>query len=142
MADIQKLLGLYKKAKNRRSQWEELWEEIYELMLPMQEGFFSNTVGEENMEMIYDETAVVSIHQHRFNVSQVVFFHLLFHRLYRQLVDIGCVDLPLFTYQFSKPSRIPTRTTTVVDHGHSLLNTKSPDTLLYIWDEEVYHPHE
>jgi hypothetical protein len=59
--DIEKVLFEYSRAKTRRSQWEDLWEEIYELMLPMQEGFFHQSRAEENMELIYDETAIVSI---------------------------------------------------------------------------------
>lgn len=61
MIETQKVCALYKKAVSRRTQWEDLWEEIYELMLPMQEGFYENSMGEENMEMIFDETGVVSI---------------------------------------------------------------------------------
>ena len=63
MKTVDEILKLFKAAKSRRSQWEDLWEEIYELMLPMQEGFFGSSLGEENMELIYDETAVVSIQQ-------------------------------------------------------------------------------
>jgi len=61
MIETNKVIALFKRAVARRSQWEDLWEEIYELMLPMQEGFFNQSLAEENMELIYDETAVVSI---------------------------------------------------------------------------------
>ena len=61
MASLEKVLAEYTRAKSRRSQWENLWEEIYEIMLPMQEGFFDNSRADENMELIYDETAVVAI---------------------------------------------------------------------------------
>ena len=61
MISADKICTLFKRAKARRSQWEDLWEEIYEIMLPMQEGFFDKTIAEENMDLIYDETAVVSI---------------------------------------------------------------------------------
>lgn len=63
MATLEKVLAEYSRAKSRRTQWEDLWEEIYELMLPMQEGFFGNARAEENMELIYDETAVVAINR-------------------------------------------------------------------------------
>ena len=61
MVTSEKLMGEFTRAKTRRTQWEDLWEEIYELMLPMQEGFFNKDQAEENMELIYDETAVVAI---------------------------------------------------------------------------------
>ena len=61
MATLEKVLAEYSRAKTRRTQWEDLWDEIYDIMLPMQEGFYDNERAEENMELIYDETAVVAI---------------------------------------------------------------------------------
>lgn len=52
------LLKRFGKAKSARSNWETLWDEIYEYCLPAREGFYASVPGEERANVIYDMTAL------------------------------------------------------------------------------------
>ena len=98
--------------------------------------------GTYHVSNIVRQAAIVSVRQYRFDVPQATLFHLFPDSLYCQLVDIHRIDLPLCTYQFGEYNRIPARTTTVVDHGHTRFDAESPDTLLDIPKEEKINDHE
>jgi len=55
------LLKRFSRAKSARSNWEDLWQDIYDFMLPAREGFYETVPGEERTVEIYDETALVSL---------------------------------------------------------------------------------
>jgi hypothetical protein len=55
------LIKRFKKAKEARSNWEDLWQDIYDLVMPGREGFFAVTPGESRTDEIFDETAIVSL---------------------------------------------------------------------------------
>ena len=63
-ADKKELEGVmrrYKKAKSRWSSWSDIWEEIYDYVLPHRESFFQESAAARRTENIYDETAVVGL---------------------------------------------------------------------------------
>jgi len=55
------LLKRFAKAKQGRANWEDLWQQIYDLTMPSREGFYETSTGEERTEEIFDETALVSL---------------------------------------------------------------------------------
>jgi len=55
------LLKRFSRAKSGRSNWEDLWQDIYDLTMPSREGFYETTPGEERTEEIFDETALVAL---------------------------------------------------------------------------------
>lgn len=55
------LLKRFKRAKEGRSNWEDMWQDIYDLVLPCREGFYATVGGEERTQEIYDETAPVAL---------------------------------------------------------------------------------
>ena len=80
--DGPQLLKRFAKAKAGRSGWEDLWQDIYDLVLPAREGFYESTPGEERSEEIYDETALVSLAEFVSRIHQgVIPAHLMWFRL-------------------------------------------------------------
>jgi hypothetical protein len=76
------LLKRFSRAKSSRSNWEDLWQDIYDLVLPAREGFYEVTPGEERNEEIFDETALVSLAEFVSRIHQgVIPSHLMWFRL-------------------------------------------------------------
>jgi hypothetical protein len=76
------LLKRFAKAKSGRSNWEDLWQDIYDLTMPSREGFYETTSGEERTEEIFDETALVSLADFVSRIQQgVIPSHLMWFRL-------------------------------------------------------------
>ncbi len=76
------LLKRFAKAKGGRTNWEDLWQDVYDLVLPGREGFYENTPGEERTEEIFDETALVSLADFVSRIqSGVIPSHLMWFRL-------------------------------------------------------------
>ena len=59
--EYKRVMDRYKKAKGRWMSWSDLWEEIYDYVLPHRESFFRETEAARRTENIYDETAVVGL---------------------------------------------------------------------------------
>jgi hypothetical protein len=59
--EYESVMNRYKKAKGRWSSWTDLWEEIYDYVLPHRESFFQESQAARRTENIYDETAVVGL---------------------------------------------------------------------------------
>ena len=59
--ELLNVMSKYKKAKGRWSSWSDIWEEIYDYVLPHRESFFQETAAARRTENIYDETAVVGL---------------------------------------------------------------------------------
>ena len=59
--ELKRVMDRYKKAKSRWMSWSDLWEEIYDYVLPHRESFFQETQAARRTENIYDETAVVGL---------------------------------------------------------------------------------
>lgn len=75
------LLKRFKKAKGKREGWEDLWQDIYDFVLPGREGFYESVAGEERSEEIYDETALVSLAEFVSRINQgLVPAHLMWFR--------------------------------------------------------------
>ena len=76
------LLKRFSRAKSGRTNWEDLWQDIYDLVLPAREGFYEVTPGEERTEEIFDETALVSLAEFVSRIHQgVIPSHLMWFRL-------------------------------------------------------------
>jgi len=76
------LLKRFAKAKSGRANWEDLWQDIYDLTMPAREGFYETTPGEERTEEIFDETALVSLADFVSRIQQgVIPSHLMWFRL-------------------------------------------------------------
>lgn len=76
------LLKRFSKAKAGRANWEDLWQEIYDLTMPAREGFYEVTAGEERTEEIFDETALVSLADFISRIQAgVIPSHLMWFRL-------------------------------------------------------------
>lgn len=76
------LLKRFSKAKSKRANWEDLWQDIYDLVLPAREGFYETTPGEERTEEIFDETALVALADFVSRIHQgVIPAHLMWFRL-------------------------------------------------------------
>ena len=76
------LLKRFSKAKAGRANWEDLWQDIYDLVLPAREGFYEATPGEERTEEIFDETALVSLADFISRIHQgIIPAHLMWFRL-------------------------------------------------------------
>ena len=76
------LLKRFAKAKSGRSNWEDLWQDIYDLTMPSREGFYETTPGEERTEEIFDETALVSLADFVSRIQGgVIPSHLMWFRL-------------------------------------------------------------
>lgn len=60
-SEYQKVMNRYKKAKGRWQNWSDIWEEIYDYVLPHRESFFGEYAGQRRTENIYDETAVTGL---------------------------------------------------------------------------------
>tara|TARA_R100000700_G_scaffold25679_1_gene32456 strand:- start:2685 stop:4277 length:1593 start_codon:yes stop_codon:yes gene_type:complete len=59
--ELKRVLDRYKKAKGRWQSWSDIWEEIYDYVLPHRESFFGEFAGQRRTENIYDETAVTGL---------------------------------------------------------------------------------
>ncbi len=59
--EIKRVMSRYKKAKSRWNSWTDLWEEMYDYVLPHRESFFQESPAARRTENIYDETAVVGL---------------------------------------------------------------------------------
>jgi hypothetical protein len=59
--EYKQVMDRYKKAKSRWSSWSDLWEEIYDYVLPHRESFFKTSAAQRRTENIYDETAVTGL---------------------------------------------------------------------------------
>ena len=60
-AEYEKVMNRYKKAKGKWQNWSDIWEEIYDYVLPHRESFFGEFAGQRRTENIYDETAVTGL---------------------------------------------------------------------------------
>lgn len=60
-ADYKKVMDRYKKAKGKWQNWSDIWEEIYDYVLPHRESFHGEFAGQRRTENIYDETAVTGL---------------------------------------------------------------------------------
>ena len=60
-ADYKRVMDKFKKAKGRWSSWSDIWEEIYDYVLPHRESFFQDSIASRRTENIYDETAVTGL---------------------------------------------------------------------------------
>ena len=60
-AEYKSVMDRYKKAKGKWNSWSDIWEEIYDYVLPHRESFFQEFSGQRRTENIYDETAVVGL---------------------------------------------------------------------------------
>ncbi len=58
-----KIMERFGKAVTRRQNWESLWQECYDYALPQREGFYGNVDGENRMDHIFDETALVGVQE-------------------------------------------------------------------------------
>lgn len=75
------LLKRFKKAKEGRTQWEDLWQDIYDYTMPAREGFYEAVPGEERTEEIFDETALVALSEFVSRIQQgVIPSHLMWFR--------------------------------------------------------------
>ena len=59
--ELKRVMDRFKKAKGRWNSWTDLWEEIYDYVLPHRESFFQESPAARRTENIYDETAVVGL---------------------------------------------------------------------------------
>ena len=59
--ELKRVMDRFKKAKGRWNSWTDLWEEIYDYVLPHRESFFQESAAARRTENIYDETAVVGL---------------------------------------------------------------------------------
>lgn len=59
--ELKRVMDRFKKAKGRWNSWSDLWEEIYDYVLPHRESFFQESSAARRTENIYDETAVVGL---------------------------------------------------------------------------------
>jgi len=60
-AEYKRVMDRYKKAKGKWNSWSDVWEEIYDYVLPHRESFFGEFSGQRRTENIYDETAVTGL---------------------------------------------------------------------------------
>lgn len=51
----------FKRTQKRRQQWENLWQDCYDYAMPARSGFQEEAVGENKMDKVFDETAIVSL---------------------------------------------------------------------------------
>ena len=56
---VKDLIKRFGVAVQKRSPWEELWQDCYDYALPQKTGFFPSTPGQERMDQVFDETAIV-----------------------------------------------------------------------------------
>lgn len=62
--NLSRILSRFEKAKERRSNWDTLWQEAYDYTLPNRGDFSSGSrPGRLNLEKIYDGTAMDSVDQ-------------------------------------------------------------------------------
>jgi hypothetical protein len=68
--DGEGVLKRFKKARSARSNWEDMWQDIYDYVMPAREGFYQSVGGEERTDDIFDETALVSTNEFVSRLSQ------------------------------------------------------------------------
>jgi len=56
---VKDLLKRFGVAVQRRTHWEPLWQDCYDYALPQRTGFYQTTPGEDRMDNVFDETAIV-----------------------------------------------------------------------------------
>ncbi len=77
----EQLLKRFGRAKKGRANWEDMWQEIYDYVLPAREGFYASVGGEERTEEIFDETALVALAQFISRIQQgTIPTHLMWFR--------------------------------------------------------------
>lgn len=59
--EFRRVMSRFNKAKGRWQSWTDIWEEIYDYVLPHRESFFQESPAARRTENIYDETAVVGL---------------------------------------------------------------------------------
>ena len=59
MHQTKPMLEKYERAKEKRLNFEPLFDECYEYALPMRQGFYYEVAGQRRDDKIFDETAVV-----------------------------------------------------------------------------------
>jgi len=59
----EKLLARYERAKKKRTQWEHVFDECYELAIPHRATFSNQTPGDRRDDRIFDQTAVVGVQE-------------------------------------------------------------------------------
>ena len=59
--ELKRIMQRYKKAKGRWNSWTDIWEEMYDYVMPHRESFFQESHAARRTENIYDETAVVGL---------------------------------------------------------------------------------
>lgn len=48
------------RAQSVASQWHQIWEECYDYAIPNRTSFYSESTGQDRMDKVYDETAIIS----------------------------------------------------------------------------------
>lgn len=59
--NLRAFMQRYERARQRRSAWEPLWQEVYEYALPQRNSFVSGSAGDNRMEKIFDATAMDAV---------------------------------------------------------------------------------
>ncbi len=59
--EYENIMRKYKKAKGRWHSWTDIWEEVYDYVIPHRESFFQESSAARRTENIYDETAVTGL---------------------------------------------------------------------------------
>lgn len=52
---------LKKEADKRRNPWLSVWQQIYDYVCPLREGFFDEATAQDRTDLIYDETATTGL---------------------------------------------------------------------------------
>lgn len=60
---VKKLLERFAKAVSVRKNWEDMWQDCYDFALTQREGFYTTTEGENRMDRVFDETAIVGVQE-------------------------------------------------------------------------------
>ncbi len=61
--DLKPLLERFHRARERRRNWESLWQEAYDYALPQRNGFNGSAPGARKMSHLYDGTALDAVEQ-------------------------------------------------------------------------------
>lgn len=59
--DYKKVMAQYKRALGKWHNWTDIWEEIYDFVMPQRESFYGEFSGERRTQNIFDETAVTGL---------------------------------------------------------------------------------
>ena len=60
-SDYNKVMTQYKRALGKWHNWTDIWEEIYDFVMPQRESFYGEFSGERRTQNIFDETAVTGL---------------------------------------------------------------------------------